>query len=887
MKFAEVVTLLEGVENRPDKDKKRKDFESFFAFLRENNVDPYPVMRLLVPREDRDRGAYGMKDSKLGTEFCKMVTAPRDIVDRVKDWNKNPNQQEDLALILFNYVKKVWVGEGRKWTVEEVNAFLDRLAALYRPSVNTVLGDSDTPAQTQNREAVLREMYMNCCPEEQKWIIRIILGDLRIGVGTTYIVNSYHPDAHRCLNYAQNIEAMCKQLWDRNVKLDAVLQLQLFQGFRPMLLNRCLFNNVPKVMGPEQEFWMEEKVDGHRVIVHVDVEKKECRYFTRDVYDYTQKYGRTPYEKSTRRFWPVMTKHENIRTMILDTELIPYDPATKSFLPASDVIKVAEKDDGIQPGEHLCMVILDLLYLNGTSLTDVYFAKRRETLELAIKPVEGVVQIVKGESGKTTEDVVRYMEEILQDKGEGICVKHPNSLYLPGERVDTWLKLKADYMAGLGEHLDMVIVGGNYGRGSRAGYYSNFLCAVKDDTREDADVWLPVTKFGTGYTYDQMSQLHSQLSHRAIPFNRSNLPDWLPSVDGLYGQDAPDVLFDPRNSLVVELIATQIYPSTTFRIGLSLRFPRFARIREDKSHVSAMTKSQFLAMYEQTKTKEIKLLKNVYNEEGQLIETANAKPQRTQRPSRKNLQIADSYKPADLKGVKRISELFAGIEACVMTGNEKGTLSKQDLEVMLFENGATITQTPVVGSTALVIASRETPKTQTRMRKGDFDLVKPEYVLECVQYSTRLPFEPRFMFFATASTKKKMLETMDEFGDSYTESVDEASLRIILDRMPDQPPLSLEELVEFEEEYGLSGMDHNFLRPVKAKFVPRHPLLEFDVRFHGGRVSDGEDVTHIVVGEGVDVKEVGLDNRRWVVSQKWILDCVAEKSLLPETAYVV
>jgi DNA ligase 4 len=481
--------------------------------------------------------------------------------------------------------------------------------------------------------------------------------------------------------------------------------------------------------------------------------------------------------------------------------------------------------------------------------------------------------------GLTEEDVVAYMEEVHQTKGEGVCIKVPESIYLPNERVSTWLKLKPDYIVGMGEHLDLLIIGASYGRNSRSGMFGTFLCAVRDDTATDTGengIWLPAAKFGTGFSYEQMSQLYTQLSPRAIPYDRRNLPSWFPHADGLHGQDAPDVLFEPRQGLVAEIIATQITASTKFSsVGCTLRFPRFAQLRLDRTCDTAMTKSEFLTLYEQTKAQPLTLKKLDFYGHAKSSSAESLQPAKPKRIG-KVREIASHFKPADLKGVQRISQLFQGLQVCVLSGD------KQQLETVLFENGAEIVQNPIDGETHFIVVGKVNARSKAREQLGTIDMVKPEYVFDCVSYNHLLALSPRYIVYATPSTRKVMRELMDQFGDSYTEDVTPESLMAILSSMQ-CPMMTREEMVDFVEDCGLQT-DSSSLLQVRADIDPElDPILSLKLKLHGGVKSNANDCTHYVGLQKPSLLGQGV----YAVTPNWLEDCTSQRSHLPEQPYLL
>ena len=104
-------------------------------------------------------------------------------------------------------------------------------------------------------------------------------------------------------------------------------------------------------------------------------------------------------------------------------------------------------------------VVFDLLYVNNWCNTNVKLRDRYDLLCKIVQEKPGILQIQPHEEGTTTADVYNTLETIMMRKGEGICIKDPESQYMVGERGDSWLKVKPDYISELGERLDVVVIG--------------------------------------------------------------------------------------------------------------------------------------------------------------------------------------------------------------------------------------------------------------------------------------------------------------------------------------------------------------------------------------------------------------------------------------------
>jgi len=189
-----------------------------------------------------------------------------------------------------------------------------------------------------------------------------------------------------------------------------------------------------------------------------------------------------------------------------------------------------------------------------------------------------------------------FLDAAVKGQCEGLMVKtlDENALYEPSRRSLNWLKLKKDYLDGLGDSVDLVPLGAYHGRGKRTGVYGAYLLACYDP---DTEMFQSVCKIGTGFSEEDLKTLSEGLNKHIIPQKSSqySVSDTLDC----------DVWFDAVQ--VWEVKAADLSKSSTHKgaidktgdsgRGIGLRFPRFERLREDKSSEQATSSDQILEMY--------------------------------------------------------------------------------------------------------------------------------------------------------------------------------------------------------------------------------------------------------------------------------------------------
>jgi DNA ligase-1 len=168
-----------------------------------------------------------------------------------------------------------------------------------------------------------------------------------------------------------------------------------------------------------------------------------------------------------------------------------------------------------------------------------------------------------------------------------------NSTYHPSKRSFNWLKLKKDYLdTSLGDSLDLVVIGADYGKGKRTGMYGSFLFACYD---EDTEVFQTVVKAGTGFSdedlkvmYEKLHELEVDNADSRIRYKEKNVDTWF----------TPKVVFEIK---AADLTISPVYMAAIGQAesgrGISLRFPRFIRLRDDKQPEDSSTSEQIYGMY--------------------------------------------------------------------------------------------------------------------------------------------------------------------------------------------------------------------------------------------------------------------------------------------------
>ncbi|CAE7227332.1 unnamed protein product [Rhizoctonia solani] len=477
-----------------------------------------------------------------------------------------------------------------------------------------------TGHSSQNKKiGIITKLLAACLPDhaEAKYIIRSLEGKLRIRLAERTVLVAL---AQACVlaENSKDIEewshedlgAKCdegveilKSVYSEIPSYDIVVPALLTGGMEALRETCKLTPGIPlkpmlakptKAIGEvldkfeNTKFTCEYKYDGERAQVH-KLENGTVSVFSRNSEDMSKKYPDLV-EQLPRCF------KESTKSFVLDAEAVAIDKTTKKLLPFQELSKRKRKDVKVEDIQvRVCLFGFDLLYLNGESLLQKTLEERRELLREHFVEVDCEFAFAKSSDGETTEEIQVFLEESVKDGCEGLMVKTLTgdaSRYEPSRRSVNWLKLKKDYLAGIGDSLDLVVVGAYYGKGKRTKVYGAFLLACYDP---DAEEYQTICKIGTGFSDEALASHYAQLQplERAKPWGNMKI-----------GGAKPDIWFEPKvvwEVLTADLSLSPIYEAARGLVddrGISLRFPRFIRVRDDKSADDATEPSQIAEMYE-------------------------------------------------------------------------------------------------------------------------------------------------------------------------------------------------------------------------------------------------------------------------------------------------
>jgi len=422
---------------------------------------------------------------------------------------------------------------------------------------NELIAIADTEGKKSQREKglLVRRLLANARPLEGRYLARIMLEELRIGVGEgsvrEAVAKAFGVDsslvehAQQALNDMGEVARLAKT---GPAALEDV-KITLFHPVRMMLAQA---GSIAGMIEEHGEIAAEFKYDGSRFQFH----KKGnwARLYSRRLEDVTAALPDVIGQLTAATDHDVILDGEVIA--IKDGKPMPFQSVLRRFRRRHDV---AEAQEAIE----MVPNVFDILYLDGETLIDLPFFERRKKLESVVK-----MYIAPQTVSSSQEIIEKTYNDALAAGHEGIMIKVPSSPYTPGQRGKNWIKIKPEV-----DTLDLAVIGAEWGEGKRAHVFGSFLVACQDQGK-----LLPLSRVATGFSDEQLAEVYDLLK------------------DTVERRAGKEVTFEP--TLVFEVGYAELQASVNYEAGFALRFPRFIRIRDDKDIADIETIESIRARYQ-------------------------------------------------------------------------------------------------------------------------------------------------------------------------------------------------------------------------------------------------------------------------------------------------
>lgn len=441
----------------------------------------------------------------------------------------------------------------------------------------------------EKKRRLLAELLKKASALEAKYIMRIALGSMRLGIGEITVLDAFAKAFAGGLRHKDEVEdghnvntdigALGEAMALRGIAGALESTIALGRPIEMMLAQRV--NTVSEILERfnGNVFAAEMKYDGERVQIHKNGDIVQL--FSRRLEDITPQY---PDIAAYAR------RSIKAERAVLDGEIIACKNGKMQAFQKLMQRRRKYDVEGYREKVPAVLVPFDILYLDGRSLLKEPYPVRRRLLEDSFDESENAF-LARRIVSSDFKDIENFFQQSIVKGFEGIIIKatSDDSFYTPGKRGWLWIKLKKEYAKGMRETFDVVVVGSYRGKGKRKESYGALLGAVYD---KENDLFESFTKVGTGFNDKDFRTLRGMLEEHKVQEKPKRLK--------LKKRMEPDEFYEPV--VVIEIMGAEITRSPSHTAGedsgrgLALRFPRFLRVREDKSADEATTVEEIKSM---------------------------------------------------------------------------------------------------------------------------------------------------------------------------------------------------------------------------------------------------------------------------------------------------
>ncbi len=578
MRFAELADAYERLEATKGRLEMRRILAELVRPLRDGDLQRVLYLSQGLLRPEYEGIELGVADS-LARRAVALASG-----QEAAEVERRTKLSGDLGRTAQELLEGRRSATGEPLTVAEVYRALREIAAAAGEGSQEV------------KVSALVELLRRASPLEGKYLVRFVLGTLRVGVREMTILDALNEafadgskgsraQLEAAFNLSSDLGLVAVAVAGGGTAALGAIGLEVGRPVRPMLAERePTLEAVLERMGGRAA--LEYKYDGLRVQAHVPAHGK-VRLFSRRLEEISAQFPELVAD---------LAKAVRDPPAIVEGECVPVDADTDEIQPFQEVSRRRGRKhdlDRVREEIPVCLFLFDVLLDGGTPVYGLDFPERRHRLERLLHPTDRV-RLAAQRVVDDVEAAKGFLDEAIAAGGEGVMAKslRPGSTYRAGARGYWWIKYKRDYTVGLSDSIDGVVVGAFHGRGRRAGKFGAFLLAVYDPARARFESF---TKVGSGFDDAALEEMPKRLGRWASDERPKEVDTGI----------EPDRWFRP--GLVLEVRGAELTLSPVHRAslgsvragaGLALRFPRFTgRYRDDKSPTDATTSKELLEMY--------------------------------------------------------------------------------------------------------------------------------------------------------------------------------------------------------------------------------------------------------------------------------------------------
>ena len=425
----------------------------------------------------------------------------------------------------------------------------DAQPSISLESTEELLARLSTTRGKNAKTQILTQVFARATPLEAKYLVKLISGDLRIGLREGLVEDAIARAFKQPLADVSMANMLRGDIGEAALRARAGalrdVEMRLFHPLKFMLATPASdLSDIERTM--PGEFFVEDKFDGIRAQAHVQNGRVAI-------------YSRTLDEISVR-FPELNAPLAALPTdVIIDGEIIT--ARGEEILPFSDLQKRLGRktvSEELLASTPVVFVGWDLLYATGKVLINDPLQARRSRLEEIIGAGTERVRLSLSKRFADASTLDDEFDAARARGNEGLMIKDPSSLYKPGRRGREWLKLKKALAT-----LDVVVTAVELGHGKRRSVLSDYTFAVRR-SETDGEL-LNIGKAYSGLTDVEIAEMTEWFREHTIQ-------------QFAHGRVR---IVEPR--IVLEVTFDRVQPSNRHKSGFALRFPRIVRLRPDKN----------------------------------------------------------------------------------------------------------------------------------------------------------------------------------------------------------------------------------------------------------------------------------------------------------------
>jgi DNA ligase-1 len=468
-------------------------------------------------------------------------------------------------------------------------------------SVDEVFEGLKAIAQTSGKGAIeqksakLAGLLTHVDSVSAKYVVRILLGNLRLGIGDATVLDALAKarwnDAKKrkllegAYHKTSDLGLIARTLWEHPGEEEAqravaALDIQVGKPVHSQLAERL--PEASAIIAKMGVVVAQYKYDGLRAQIHKD--GQQVTIFSRNLEDQSHMFP---------ELIEGTLKQVRGESVILDAEALAYNATSEEFLPFQETTRRRRKHGIEAMAQQLPLkaFVFDILYKDGASLLDTPLVERLKILEETLQP-DDILMRTASHAVRDAHTLTLLFDEAISKGLEGLVVKKQESRYEAGARNFNWVKLKRHSAGALNDTIDCVLLGYLFGRGKRAALGAGSLLVGVYDPGQD--LFVTVTKIGTGLSDEQWRSIRERTKGLEVDHKPARVSSLI----------EPSVWVEPR--IVIEVLADEITRSPTHTAGkvgaepgYALRFPRLVSFRErDKQPEDATTVQELIELYE-------------------------------------------------------------------------------------------------------------------------------------------------------------------------------------------------------------------------------------------------------------------------------------------------